>query len=184
MYKVGDRVKVKIYLNCGDTYGNIVFVADMKKYCGKTLIISYVEKAKNGTIYYGTEGNGWCWSEEMFEPIKDENEMNKMPEPETGMFVITDNYNIGVVAGNNVVYQDGGYDTIEGIIEYNKENKGYIKYIIDNVSCFDDVRQNIFVNNLSRLEYFGSYIWKYKEPRKVTMQEIYDKFGEIVEIVD
>ena len=110
--------------------------------------------------------------------------MNKMPELETGMFVITDNYNIGVVAGNNVVYQDGGYDTIEGMIEYNKENKGYIQYIIDNLYSFDDISCCIYVNSSSQLEYRGTYIWKYEEPRKVTMKEVYDKFGEIVEIVD
>lgn len=72
-FKVGDKVRVRSWESLVkefsvDHLGDIkltdnYFVHAMREYCGKTLVITKVNIAA-----YKTEGNGWSWTDEMFEP--------------------------------------------------------------------------------------------------------------------
>ena len=73
-YKVGDKVRVKKWEDLKsqyetDEYGEInvgvIFVEDMKEFCGKELVIE-------GFNYegYAYESNGWSWQDWMFEDVE------------------------------------------------------------------------------------------------------------------
>lgn len=73
-YKVGEKVKVKKDLKIDVEYHGQYFVSEMKRYIGKTVEIAVIEITKDaeGLEYYRIkEDNGaWCWTDEMFEPKK------------------------------------------------------------------------------------------------------------------
>ena len=177
MYKVGDKVKVKDGLKAGCYYDYMPFFNEMKQFSGKVVEISYVSSVHHNRFCIKEDGERYIWTAEMFESI-----YNPMPKLETGMFVVNRCGDVGIVADNLIVYKDG-YDTVFDC----RKNDGYIIFVINNgiENCFDDVRANLYKED-GKFEYDSEYLWKYeyKEPKKVTMKEVYEKFGEIVEIAD
>ena len=177
MYKVGDRVRVKSDLKAGCYYDYMPFFNEMKKFSGKVVEITYVSSVHSNRFFIKEDGERYIWVAEMFESI-----YNPMPKLETGMFVVNRCGDVGIVADNLIVYKDG-YDTVFDC----RKNDGYIIFVINNgiENCFDDVRANLYKED-GKFEYDSEYLWKYeyKELRKVTMKEVYEKFGEVVEIVD
>lgn len=61
-YKVGDKVRVRTDLQVGERYGSNVFVDEMEKYLGRTLIINSCYDNNS----YSVVGNFWNWTDEMF----------------------------------------------------------------------------------------------------------------------
>lgn len=71
-FKVGDKVRVREDLEVFTKHGNYTFVKSMEEYKGKEFIIDKV-----CTNYYILKDIGYCWTDEMLEPIeKEENNMN------------------------------------------------------------------------------------------------------------
>ena len=75
-FKVGDRVKIRQWDDMKreygmDPYGAIMmpctFMPEMRKYCGKTVIIQDVASTLRDDRYHIKGGDGWCFSDEMFE---------------------------------------------------------------------------------------------------------------------
>ena len=73
-YKVGDKVRVRQWEDLKsqyktDEYGEInvgvIFVEDMKNFCGKELVIEML-----GFGGYLCKGNDWIWEDWMFEDIE------------------------------------------------------------------------------------------------------------------
>lgn len=144
MLKKGDKVKIKNNLETQKYYGNILFLPEMTQLKGKEVTILNTIKLLDIDIYE-IEGSGSCWSKEMFEPIEE----NPMPKLESGMFVKNHVGIYGVVAGNKIVYKDGGYDFVYDVIE----DDGYIVQIIETIFGFDGVKT-------------GKVIWEYKEKKE------------------
>jgi len=76
MYKKGDRVKVRQWDDMKreyglDSYGAIAipgsFMPEMREYCGKTVTIEDVMSYTREDRYRIKGGDGWCFSNEMFE---------------------------------------------------------------------------------------------------------------------
>lgn len=70
-FKVGDKVRVKNGLVGGSIYDEIYFTYGMARLGGK---IFTVEQAGAGGYYYLNDGCGYCWTESMLEPIKENKE--------------------------------------------------------------------------------------------------------------
>ena len=71
-YNIGDRVKIKEYLEYGETYGRFYVADGMLKHCGEVLEIVEVNRLNNS---YMLKGCGhWWFNEDMLEPIKVETE--------------------------------------------------------------------------------------------------------------
>lgn len=66
-FKKGDLVRVKEDLVVGGGY-YLGFATRMKKFRGKVMKIRYVEE--NEKYYKLKNADGWCFSEEMIEPVK------------------------------------------------------------------------------------------------------------------
>ncbi len=66
-FKVGDKVRVREDLEVFTKYGNYTFVKGMEEYKGKEFIIDEV-----CTDYYRLKDIGYCWIDEMLEPIEKE----------------------------------------------------------------------------------------------------------------
>lgn len=71
-FKVGDKVRAKKDLEVDKEYGNLCFIDLMEEYKGKEFIID-----KIWTNYYSLKGMGYCWTDEMLEPVE-EGEKNNM----------------------------------------------------------------------------------------------------------
>ena len=74
-YKVGDKVRVRSWEDMKKEYGiaktgsipvrrDVSFVPEMKRLCGKELVISRVFQDS-----YKVKDSDWYWTDEMFEPI-------------------------------------------------------------------------------------------------------------------
>ena len=71
-YNVGDRVKIKEYLEYGETYGRFYVTDEMLTHCGEVLEIVEVNRLNNS---YMLKGCGhWWFNENMLEPIRDDEE--------------------------------------------------------------------------------------------------------------
>lgn len=68
-YKVGDKVRIRKDLVTGGSYGCSVAVDDMTDMAGSVVTIESV-----GSIGYYIEEDpdGYCWTDEMFEPVEEE----------------------------------------------------------------------------------------------------------------
>lgn len=75
-FKVGDRVKIRQWDDMKreyglDPYGAIMmpctFMPEMREYCGKTVIIQDIASTLRDDRYHIKGGDGWCFSDEMFE---------------------------------------------------------------------------------------------------------------------
>lgn len=71
MYKVGDKVRVKNNLVVGERYGSEIVITEMRALSGKKVTIN--TKLSNGK--YFIKELDFCWTNEMLEPIKEEEEM-------------------------------------------------------------------------------------------------------------
>lgn len=66
-YKVGDKVKVRSDLVSGELYGALYARDEMCRLCGE---IATIETVYNE--YYRIVESGYCWTEEMLEPVEEE----------------------------------------------------------------------------------------------------------------
>ena len=115
--------------------------------------------------------------------------MNPIPTLKTGMFVVINNlitqqYKIGVIVNEKILYQQQGYDFVEElesmcIPEYS------IEYILDCKFDFEYI-QNHLEDIKSNIPVYGiKILWQYEQPPlKLTMHDIEEKFGCKVEIID
>ena len=68
-YNIGDRVKIKEYLEYNETYGRFYVADGMLKHCGEVLEIVEVNRLNDS---YMLKGCGhWWFNEDMLEPIND-----------------------------------------------------------------------------------------------------------------
>ena len=69
IFNVGDRVKIKEYLEYGETYGRFYVTDEMLTHCGEVLEIVEVNRLNDS---YMLKGCGhWWFNEDMLEPIND-----------------------------------------------------------------------------------------------------------------
>lgn len=80
---------------------------------------------------------------ELYEPVKVKEEVAPIPRLEPGMFGCTNDGDCFVVADlenkSILIYQDGGFDNAEEIIEYEEEKFSRIDYLFKKVKSFDEV---------------------------------------------
>lgn len=148
MLKKGMKVKVRSDLEVGKFYGGVLFARYMKRFKGEEVVIIKVVPEKDNVFnipFYTIEGSVACWTKEMFEPIEE----NPMPKLESGMFIKNVFGHYGVIAGEKIIYHNGGYDILSRAIA----RDGFIKQVIENNCGFD---------NLSN----GKVVWEYKEKNK------------------
>lgn len=67
-YKVGDKVRVVSILKAGEKYGDKKFTKYMEKYRGEVVTIS---KVYCDRYFIKEDYEGWCWTDEMFEPVEE-----------------------------------------------------------------------------------------------------------------
>lgn len=67
-YKVGDKVRIRKDLVMGGNYGDSVAVDDMVDMGGNVVTI---ERVGNLGYYIEEDPDGYCWTDEMFEPVEE-----------------------------------------------------------------------------------------------------------------
>lgn len=67
-YKVGDKVRIREDLVMGGNYGGSVAVDDMVDMGGNVVTI---ERVGNLGYYIEEDPDGYCWTDEMFEPVEE-----------------------------------------------------------------------------------------------------------------
>lgn len=67
-YKVGDKVRIREDLVMERNYGGSVAVDDMTDMCGSVVTI---ERVGNIGYYIEEDPDGYCWTDEMFEPVEE-----------------------------------------------------------------------------------------------------------------
>nr|DAE90050.1 MAG TPA: hypothetical protein [Caudoviricetes sp.] len=67
-YKVGDKVRIREDLVTGGNYGGSVAVDDMVDMGGNVVTI---ERVGNLGYYIEEDPDGYCWTDEMFEPVEE-----------------------------------------------------------------------------------------------------------------
>lgn len=67
-YKVGDKVRIREDLVIGGNYGGSVAVDDMEDMGGSVVTI---ERVGNLGYYIEEDPDGYCWTDEMFEPVEE-----------------------------------------------------------------------------------------------------------------
>lgn len=67
-YKVGDKVRIREDLVTGGNYGGSVAVDDMADMGGSVVTI---ERVGNLGYYIEEDPDGYCWTDEMFEPVEE-----------------------------------------------------------------------------------------------------------------
>ena len=67
-YKVGDKVRIRKDLVMGGNYGDSVAVDDMVDMGGSVVTI---ERVGNLGYYIEEDPDGYCWTDEMFEPVEE-----------------------------------------------------------------------------------------------------------------
>ena len=109
--------------------------ADMKFNFNFNINERYKENLDANITFYKIKGSVACWTEEMFEPITKE---NPMPKLESGMFIKNVFGHYGVIAGEKIIYHNGGYDILSRAIA----RDGFIKQVIENKCGFGDLPSN------------------------------------------
>lgn len=146
MLKKGMKVRIRSDLKVEKIYVSILSIKLMERFKGEEVTIAE-QKESYGIIFYTIKENDiLCITEEMVEPITEE---NPMPKLESGMFIKNTFGHYGVIAGEKIVYHNGGYDILSRAIA----RDGFIKQVIEN---------NCGFNNLSN----GKIIWEYKEKKE------------------
>lgn len=106
---------------------------------------------------------------EFYEPVtvkEPEKEIFSMPRLEPGMFGCTNDGDCFVVAilenKRVVIYQDGGFDSVEEIMEYEEEEEGDLKidYLFKGIKSFDQVDHFIRMLEYGREDVVGGkLVW-------------------------
>ena len=153
-YKVGDKVKIREDLVVDNVYGVDSFVDEMKKYKGRTAIITGVSDRYQIDINNGE----WFWTDEMFE---DDTEDDNTAITNTTMTVEDLLNKTDVEKGGLIitVYYPNAY--FEATIGHNKINrnselykrfiKAYGDMIVDEVSF--DIRSENMVVMMIKVDY-------------------------------
>lgn len=146
MLEKGMKVRVRENLDINKFYGDVLFIDSMARFKGKQVTILECKNIVGIKGYHIVEDKGETfWVKEMFESIKE----NPMPKLEFGMFVKNVFGHYGVIAGEKIIYHNGGYDILSRAIA----RDGFIKQVIEN---------NCGFNNLSN----GKVVWEYKEKKE------------------
>lgn len=108
--------------------------------------------------------------------------MKEFPLLKTGMFVVNEHDEIGVVVNDTVVYQHNGFD--ETVALYHETICGgkYVKYVFsaEEDRCFDDIKE--FMKDITSPYAQENLIWS--SVKFVTMEDVKKKFGCEVVIID
>ena len=72
-YNIGDKVKIKEYLEYNEKYGGVFVTDEMLEYCGKIVEIEKINNTFNDR-YYILKDCKLLWHGDMLEPIKVETE--------------------------------------------------------------------------------------------------------------
>lgn len=122
MFYIGNFAKVKNELIGGRTYGGTYFNPSMKEF--KVIIIQDIHHRLEEKVEY--EFCGWCFTDEMLEPIEDE----ELSEYKTQARLLTDIYNVGktgdiinAVALGKYLCLDTEYLPMLGILSANDAEK-------------------------------------------------------------
>ena len=75
-YNIGDRVKIKEYLEYNEKYGGVFVTDEMLEYCGKIVEIEKINNTFNDR-YYILKDCKLLWHGDMLEPIKVETKKTK-----------------------------------------------------------------------------------------------------------
>lgn len=81
-YKVGDKVKVREDLSKEKCYGGCCVDSVMEQFAGEMVTISH-EYGRINRYKIEEDNMRWCWTDEMFEPLEDENITDKNTTDET-----------------------------------------------------------------------------------------------------
>ena len=174
-FNIGDKVRIKYRKD------RIGYIASKECNC---MSIPYYR------IRFGDSISKLPWYENEIELLTENNKEDNtmtMPKLETGMIVINKHDKVGVVAGNEIWYNDGEIDDVKEVLMYLERNKfdGYIKYIIKNRRGFYYIQHNLPNIKADKPVSGIEILWKYEEPiPEVTLDEVYQKFGHKVKIID
>lgn len=123
MFSIGEFAKVKTGLIGGRIYGGTYFNRLMEKYIGGIILIENVINYGEGTKY---EFSGWHFTDEMLEPIEDED----LSEYKIQARLLTDIYNVGktgdiinTITLGGFLYLDTEYLPMLGILSANEAEK-------------------------------------------------------------
>ena len=75
-YNIGDKVKIKEYLEYNEKYGGVFVTDEMLEYCGKIVEIEKINNTFNDR-YYILKDCKLLWHGDMLEPIKVETKKTK-----------------------------------------------------------------------------------------------------------
>lgn len=147
MLEKGMKVRIRSDLKVGKFYGSLLFTKFMERFKGKEITIAEQKESYGIILYTIKENDILCITEEMVESITKE---NPMPKLESGMFIKNVFGHYGVIAGEKIIYHNGGYDILSRAIA----RDGFIKQVIENNCGFGDLLSN------------GKIIWEYKEKKE------------------
>ena len=136
-YKVGDKVRVRQWEDLKsqyetDEYGEInvgvIFIEDMKNFCGKELVIE-------GFNYegYAYESNGWSWQDWMFEDV------------ETKTIRIDEKREVKIVRNHELVIKTRQLDELMKFIAHlvPKAHKEYLSHHLNDVQLIDGIMYHV-----------------------------------------
>ena len=165
-YKLGDKVKVREDLICGETYGGELFAKDMMEYKGK---ITEIENILYNGEYTLKDCDYWGFTDEMLEPVK-EFTIEDLSNAPLGTKITIDNKK-EFVKIDNVNFEDSEHciSIGEEILENLTLNQEYsfIGYKITKVEIPE--YKTIYVDNTKK---------------KMTLKEIEEKLGYEIELVE
>lgn len=175
-YKVGDEVKLREDLICGEDYGIETFVDEMEKYKGK---ITQIKKVFSDGEYWLKDCNGWWFTDEMLEPVL-ENPILDNPIKE---FTIDDLEDAPL----------GTKITIDNKKEFVKIDNKNFEDAEHCLSIGEEILENLTLNQ--EYSFIGYKITKVEIPeyktvyvdntkKKMTLKEIEEKLGYEIELVE
>jgi len=156
-FKIGDEVITNSFLS-----KSILFAPDMLEFCCKKGIINYIYP--NGAYSV----HGWSWPENSLILVKEE-QMNKMPELQTG---------------NRVVYRNGkvfvyikdleGLYTLSGFMDLEDTDTETGKIVGGYNDGWDILQVYDGFTNGNMLDFndLGNLLWEYKEPAVPTEADL------------
>lgn len=108
--------------------------------------------------------------------------MKGFPLLETGMFVVNEHDEIGVVVNNTVIYQTDGFDDPVSLYHETICGGKYVKYVFsaEEDRSFDDIKE--FMKDITSPYAQENLLWS--NVQFVTMEDVEKKFGCEVVIID
>ena len=171
--KIGDEVKIRKDLKVGKTYGGVMVVPQMLKYCGKRATIY---KALSNRVLLN--GFNYFWSPKMFEPI------SKLKEK----LIFRDDVTILIKDGKKYVTKcdkNDTYDREKGLLVVLAKANGY-KYNDIQEMLKNAETQNKKVREVKRVAKVGEYIKvvNAKENSNMHGDGFAYKNGDILRVID